>query len=193
VCGGTACAKSGVALRQALFDTAPRCRLLLHPESSNVTCFPPFLHQVDHGTPFALSGLFIIRVFPMAHRPKVLVVDDDENIVSAFEDFLRHEHCTMLSATNATDALKKLEQEELSLLITDIRMKWQSGVTLLMKTKQVYPVLPVIVITGYPNLISEADLRHYGADYVFVKPLELDQLRGAVKACLHRSAAQKNP
>jgi len=59
---------------------------------------------------------------------------------------------------------------------------------LLIKIKQIHPTLPVIVITGYPNLIPEADVRHYGAEYLFVKPLELDQLRDAVRNCLGRAA-----
>ena len=124
----------------------------------------------------------------MLHQPKVLVVDDDENIVSAFEDFLRKEHCTMVSASNAEDALAVISHQTINLVITDIRMKWQSGVTLLIKIKQIHPTLPVIVITGYPNLIPEADVRHYGAEYLFVKPLELDQLRDAVRNCLSRAA-----
>jgi DNA-binding NtrC family response regulator len=128
----------------------------------------------------------------MPHRPKVLVVDDDENIISAFEDFFRKEQCTMLSASNAKDALAIMSQEIINLVITDVRMKWQSGATLLMNIKENQPSLPVIVITGHPDLISEADLRHYGADYVFVKPLELEQLRGAVRTCLHRPLTHRN-
>lgn len=123
----------------------------------------------------------------MQHHPKVLVVDDDENIVAAFGDFLRKEHCTVLTASNADDAFATLTHQQVNLVITDIRMKWQSGVTLLIRIKQSYPELPVIVITGYPNLISEEDVRHYGADHFFVKPLELSQLRDAVRSCLHRT------
>jgi len=121
------------------------------------------------------------------HQPKVLVVDDDENIVSAFREFLAKEQCTVLSTSAAEEALSLLSRTTVSLVITDVRMRWQSGVTLLMRIKQLSPVLPVIVITGHPNLISEEDLRHFGAEYVFVKPLELDQIRNAVRKCLNRT------
>lgn len=123
----------------------------------------------------------------MSLQPRVLVVDDDENIVSAFEDFLRKEHCTMVSASSAEEALAVVSHQAISAVITDIRMKWQSGVTLLMKIKQLHPTLPVIIITGYPDLIPEADIKHYGAEYLFVKPLELDQLRDALRDCLKRT------
>jgi DNA-binding NtrC family response regulator len=55
-----------------------------------------------------------------------------------------------------------------------------------MTIKQSHPRLPVIVTTGYSNLISEADIRDYGAEYFFVTPLELDQLRDSVRNCLNR-------
>ncbi len=127
----------------------------------------------------------------MPHHPKVLVVDDDANIISAFEDFLRKEQCTMISASSAEEAYVCLTHHPVDLVITDVRMKWESGATFLMRIRQSRPKLPIIVITGYPNLISEEDIRQYGADYYFVKPLELDQLREAVRALLQRSRDQR--
>ena len=93
----------------------------------------------------------------------------------------------MIAASSAEDAVAIVKHEQLNLVITDIRMKWQSGVTLLLKIKEIHPNVPVIVITGYPTLVSEEDVRRYGAEYYFVKPLELDQLRVAVRRCLDHS------
>lgn len=121
----------------------------------------------------------------MSRHRKVLVVDDDENIRSAFKDFLKREHCSTVVASSAEEALKKAEGQAIDLVITDVRLKSQSGVTLFMQIKAERPELPVIVITGYPNLIAEEELRTLGADYFFVKPLELDKLRDAVRKCLH--------
>jgi DNA-binding NtrC family response regulator len=120
----------------------------------------------------------------MPHQLRALVVDDDSNILSAFEDFFRKEHCAMLSASGAEEALRALESAEVNLVITDIEMPWESGVGLCKKLKASRPNLPVIVITGYPNLVPEAEARRAGADYYFLKPLELDQLREAVRKCL---------
>lgn len=120
----------------------------------------------------------------MTSLPIVLVVDDDKNILAAFEDFLRGEHCCMLSATSAQEALKKLEENHVALLVTDVRLKLQSGATLLLNLRQSMPSIPVIVITGYPDLITEQDAKAYGADYFFLKPLDIDKLRDAVRECL---------
>ncbi len=123
----------------------------------------------------------------MTHQPNVLIVDDDVNIVSAFEGFLKKEHCSMLASSIAEDAMRTLETRRVDLVISDIRLSRQSGVTMLIRIKQLYPWLPVIVITGHPSLISEEDVRLYGADFYFLKPLELDALRDAVRKCLYRS------
>ena len=121
----------------------------------------------------------------MLHQPKVLVVDDDENILSAFKGFLKSEGCTMLAARSTQEAMKKIKHHHINLLITDIRLNYQSGVNLFLHMKRVQPDVPVIVITGYPDSVCEEDVKAYGADYFFLKPLDLDKLREAVRKCLH--------
>ena len=121
----------------------------------------------------------------MPNQQTVLVVDDDHNILAAFEDFLRRENCSMIGVTSAEEALRKLEDHHVNLLVTDVRLRLQSGVTLLLQAKAILPKLPVIIITGHPDLITETAVKTYGADYFFLKPLELDKLRDAVRTCLH--------
>jgi len=119
------------------------------------------------------------------HSPKILVVDDDENILSAFEKFLKGEHCSMIAMSDSTEALQRLAKQDISLLITDVRLQYQSGITFLLSARAAYPNLPVIVITGYPDLVTERDAMTYGANFFFVKPLDLEKLREALKTCLH--------
>lgn len=128
----------------------------------------------------------------MRHQPTVLVADDDESIIFAFKEFFRKERWTMIAASNAEDAITIIADRPLDLLITDVLMKAHSGVTLMLQAKHSHPGLPVIVITGHPDAISEADIRHYGADFVFVKPLDLVLLREAISECLHRTAHRSN-
>jgi DNA-binding response OmpR family regulator len=120
----------------------------------------------------------------MPHQPRALVVDDDENILSAFENFFRREHCAMLSASGPDEALRLLAGGGVNLVIADIKLEWESGVAFCRKLKGMHRHVPLIVITGYPNLVPEGDARSAGADFYFLKPLELDELRGAVRKCL---------
>ena len=122
----------------------------------------------------------------MTHQAKVLVVDDDENILAAFAEFLKGENCEMVQASSAEEAEEILRQRRIDVLVTDIRLKLKSGVTLFMEVKQEEHTLPVIVVSGYPDQISEAEVKILGAAYYFVKPLELNQLREALRSCLSK-------
>jgi DNA-binding NtrC family response regulator len=114
-----------------------------------------------------------------------MVVDDDENILSAFEDFLTKENCEIIAETNAEEAFAHFTDKRVDVLITDIRVKLHSGITLLLQVRATHPHVPTIVITGHPDVITEKDVIRYGADYYFLKPLELDKLRLALRECLH--------
>jgi len=120
------------------------------------------------------------------HQPKIMVVDDDENILSAFGDFLKKEHCTMVAASSAEEAKIKLERRHVDILIADVRLAGKSGITFLLDVRRARPDLPVIIVTGFPDLVSEVDAKAFGADYFFLKPLDIDELRVALKACLRR-------
>jgi two-component system response regulator HydG len=116
-------------------------------------------------------------------------VDDDKNIIAAFQQFFKKEQCTLVTATNVEDALTILNDRRVDLLITDIKLRRRSGVTLFTEVRTSRPELPVIVITGYPDLVSESKIKLLGADYFFMKPLDLEELRAAVRNCLQNKQA----
>ena len=120
----------------------------------------------------------------VTRKPRILVVDDDANILSAFRDYLRMKNCRMVGVSDAELALNAILRRGFDLIITDIRLNFQSGVTFLLRAKATRPDLPVIVITGYPDIASNDELRMYGASHILLKPLELDQLNKAVDSCL---------
>jgi two-component system response regulator HydG len=122
-------------------------------------------------------------------QPTALVVDDDKNIIAAFQQFFKKEQCTLVTATNVEDALTILNDRRVDLLITDIKLRRRSGVTLFTEVRTSRPELPVIVITGYPDLVSESKIKLLGADYFFMKPLDLEELRAAVRNCLQNKQA----
>ena len=118
------------------------------------------------------------------NRPQILVVDNDENILSAFEDYLSKKNCTMVGAPTVETGLKKMQQQCFDLLITDVRVNSNFGINFILQAKKLQSSLPVIAITSYPDKISEANLKMSGANYLFIKPLELRKLDKAVNRCL---------
>jgi DNA-binding NtrC family response regulator len=121
----------------------------------------------------------------MYYEKTVLVVDDDPNILSAFGEFFRKEECSLITSWSAEGGIELLKRQFFDLIITDIRLKGQSGVRLLLEAKRVRQSTPIIVITGYLDVISESDMKQYGADYFFQKPLNLEKFREAVRKCLY--------
>lgn len=120
----------------------------------------------------------------MTIRPKVLVVDDDWNILSVFEDFLKKEHCILIPASNTKEAVIYLENERIDLLIMNVDFKKKSGLALFKRAKGLQTNLPIIMMTSYTDIIEEKDAKDFGADYFLPKPLDLNILRGAVRKCL---------
>ena len=123
----------------------------------------------------------------MQYGKTVLVVDDDPNILSAFGEFFRKEECFLITSSSTEGAMELLKRHFVDLIITDIRMKGQSGVTFLLEVKRIRQSIPMIVMTGYPEVISETEVKEYGADFFFQKPLNLEKFRDAVRKCLYRN------
>lgn len=119
-----------------------------------------------------------------ADRPSILVVDEDEHIISAFEEFLRQENYRMISASTMEEALKISAVEEPTLLITDVRNQNHSALHLIRQYKSDHRGVPVIVMTGYPELIEPREKSLTEFDVLLLKPLELKSLRDAIRNLL---------
>ena len=80
---------------------------------------------------------------------KILVVDDDKNILDAFEQVLTEHGYNVSRARHGREALDLLQAERADLVIMDIRLPGISGLETLQKIKEFNAKLPVIIITGY--------------------------------------------
>ena len=118
---------------------------------------------------------------------KLLVIDDNRELLAAIYQFLSNKKYDVVSASDGLDGLKLLEVEEqrFDLVITDIVMPNISGLAIISIVKKKFPGTPVIAITGWgehPEMLAlEAQ-----ADLVLEKPFELDELGDAIKELLSR-------
>ncbi|OPY79034.1 MAG: Cyclic di-GMP phosphodiesterase response regulator RpfG [Syntrophorhabdus sp. PtaU1.Bin153] len=112
----------------------------------------------------------------MIEGSKVLLVDDNGEIVDILTDFLSMNGCVIYSASTGKEALEALDSTEIEIVILDIRLPDISGISLLDTIKIKNPTVGVIMITGYhdPNLIVEAMKK--GASDFLIKPFEFDKL-----------------
>ena len=108
---------------------------------------------------------------------KLLVIDDNKEILNALYDFFSKKKYEVVSASDGLDGLKLLETEKqgFDLIITDLVMPNISGVGLISIIKKKYPDMPVIAITGWGEH-PEALATEAQANRVLEKPFELSEL-----------------
>ncbi len=121
----------------------------------------------------------------MDEKYRLLVVDDNEEILLSLKGFLSKKNYTVVSASNGLDALKLLEaaNDGFDLVITDLVMPNISGVAVTAIIKKQNPKTPVIAITGYGEQ-PEALAIEVNADIVMEKPFKLDELENNIKKLL---------
>jgi len=123
---------------------------------------------------------------------KILVVDDEEKVCWAFEQFLREEGYTPLIASSAQEALEKVTKEKPDLVIMDIRMPGQlDGLAALAEVKKLDPEVYVIIMTAYGTMQTAIEAMQSGAyDYV-IKPLDLDQVSVVIQKALRSQRSSR--
>ncbi len=111
-------------------------------------------------------------------QPTLLLVDDEENILSALIRMLRRDGYRILTATGADDALDVLGRHDVQVVISDQRMPGTSGTELLSKVKEMYPDTVRMVLSGYTDLAAVTAAINQGAIYKFLtKPWNDEELR----------------
>lgn len=123
----------------------------------------------------------------MVPQPKkVLVIDDNEEVLKTITTYLEQKNYNVLAVSNGLDALKICESEhgDFDLLITDLVMPSISGVAVISIVKERYPKVPIIAITGWGEH-PEALATEAKADVVLEKPFELDEFNRIIQDLLN--------
>ena len=108
----------------------------------------------------------------------VLVIDDDTGMLRALDKVLSAAGAVVTRAQNAGDAVEILtaRKEKFDLVITDLRMPFVTGLTVVYAIHQIFPGLPVIVLTAFGNADVKAECFRQGAAAFLEKPLDTAQL-----------------
>jgi nitrogen regulation protein NR(I) len=117
---------------------------------------------------------------------KIMVVDDEEAVCWAFEQFLKEEGHETIIASNAQEAIEKLKSEMPDLVIMDIRMPGQmDGLDALLEMKQIDPDAYVIIMTAYGTMQTAIKAMQSGAYDYILKPFDdLDQVKLVIERSL---------
>jgi DNA-binding NtrC family response regulator len=108
----------------------------------------------------------------------ILVVDDDIRMLRALDKVLAGEGASVTTAQWTGDAVDFLtaRQKPVDLIITDLRMPLVSGITVVYAVHNIFPALPVIVLTAFGSPDVKAECLRQGAAALLEKPLNTSQL-----------------
>lgn len=125
---------------------------------------------------------------------KILVVDDEKTVCDSMKKILSRKGYDVDNTMNAEDAVKKINETNYDLVITDLMMPKISGIELLQIVKEHYPELEVILVTGYASIESAVQATKLGAADYLPKPFTPDELMEITKKALERRKLSKeNP
>ncbi len=115
----------------------------------------------------------------------ILVVDDDKEIVNAIEIYLKREGYNIIKAYNGNEALKKLEENEIHLIILDIMMPEKDGMETLQEIRK-NKTIPVILLSAKSEDYDKISGLDTGADDYITKPFNPLELIARVKSNVRR-------
>ncbi|MDO9286967.1 MAG: EAL domain-containing protein [Aquabacterium sp.] len=133
-------------------------------------------------------------IAPMRGARTLLLVDDEENIVSALKRLLRRDGYQIITAHSAAEGLLRLAEHDVDVILSDQRMPGMTGVEFLRRAKDLYPNTVRMVLSGYTELQSIIDAVNEGAIYRFLtKPWDDQRLREHVaEAFRQKGLADEN-
>src|ERR1700686_4718735 len=129
-------------------------------------------------TEIATSALPLHLVNPLA-RPRVLLVDDDDNELFLTRRSLEKQDCEVVSATCVTEALKEIATQRFDVLITDLHMPEPGdGFAVVTAMRHTQPQALTLVVSDYPDVQKAMNAILLQADEVLVKPFDAKRLAG---------------
>jgi two-component system NtrC family response regulator len=122
----------------------------------------------------------------------ILIAEDEEKMRRVLEVNLQDQYRILL-AKDGAEALRIFNENEVNLLLTDMRMPERDGLSLLHEVKRLRPEIPVVLITAYGTIESAVNAMKEGATDYLLKPIKMEEVELVVqRALLHADLLNEN-
>ncbi|WP_338665278.1 response regulator [Pararoseomonas sp. SCSIO 73927] len=128
----------------------------------------------------------------MTPMPHVLIVDDDEDILSLLTQFLENQACTVSVARTGEEMFALLETRAVNVVILDIMLQGENGLDLCRRLRAT-SAMPVIMLTAMSEHTDRIVGLEIGADDYLTKPFNARELLARIKAVLRRAETPQQP
>jgi DNA-binding NtrC family response regulator len=124
----------------------------------------------------------------MSGRPRILLVDDEPQVLRGYRDVLHKEPYELLTTGSAAQALEILAKQRIDVVVSDERMASMSGSALLERVHRDYPDVVRIMLTGQASLHASVHAINDGLYRFLSKPIAPEELRRVLHDALNVKA-----
>ncbi len=125
-----------------------------------------------------------------AHTPVILLVDDEEMVLTALRSFLELETAyRVISCNSPHKALEQLGSERIDVIVSDFMMPEMDGIEFLRKAREIRPHTSRVLLTGYADVENAIRaINEVGLYYYLEKPWDNDRLSLVIRNGVERSS-----
>lgn len=118
--------------------------------------------------------------------PKIVLIDDDDDLRHALTQSLELEKYHVESFADATSGISGLSNSDFTIVVTDIRMPTMDGMACMNRVLEIDPALPVVLITGHGNISTAVEAMRAGAYDFIEKPFAIEQLTNVLDRAIEK-------
>ncbi len=127
----------------------------------------------------------------MSDKAHILLIDDEKNYLLVLETLLLDEGYAVTAINDPETALAFLDDSEVDVVVTDMKMPRLSGRDVLERVKKSWPHLPVLIMTAFGSIESAVEVMKYGAFDYITKPFANDELLLSLHNAVELSTAHR--
>jgi len=121
----------------------------------------------------------------------ILVVDDDQRVCEVLKELLGALQFPAASAPGGAEALKMLKDKPYTFLLADMKMPEMNGMELIRRSRENFPNVSVIAMTGYAEEFKYVDIVNAGANDFVKKPIDIAELEAKIVRCISERDLKK--
>lgn len=121
----------------------------------------------------------------------ILVVDDDADMRELVHDMLKDRGHQVTTAGTGAEALKVLGEQDIAVVLTDLRMKGMQGLELLAEIRRANPDIGVILMTAFGSVETAVEAMKHGASDYLTKPVKKDEMVRVVERVMRETSLRR--
>ncbi len=143
--------------------------------------------QTEYGEKGSCLSLLDPR-FPfgggMRDSDSILLIEDERLVVEMLKGNFQDNGYHITTAHNGEEGLRKFQNDSFDLVITDLKLRGMDGLQVSKRIKKINPHIPVILVTGYPKLLTSDEASRFGVHDFMLKPFTWAEMLKKVTDCL---------